>query len=243
VADKAEALQFAVYLLANPQLYGATPPEVLVTYPGADVNDPPVAVDLTNALSGALEYALSALQEQIDDIMLDVSPSFDTLKEIGDAITTINTTITNLGGTYATDTELSTAVTNLTTAYTTAISTAIAGLKGTATADGDTLGKLEALITSLTGVVNTIKAGASTDYDTLEKIGDAIVSINDTIAALGDTYATDEELGTAVDELTSAYGLAIGDAVEALIGTANESGGEEPAQNANPVLPHTKSLS
>ena len=50
----------------------------------------------------------------------------------------------------------------------------MSGLKGDATTAGDTLGELEALITSLTSVVTTLNADASTDYDTLKEIGDAI---------------------------------------------------------------------
>ncbi|MEI7785544.1 MAG: hypothetical protein WCK08_14240, partial [Betaproteobacteria bacterium] len=173
---------------------------------------------------GKLEALLGTLTGVVDTVKLNALSEYDTLKKIGDAIVSINGSINNLGDTYATDAELSTARSELSTAYTQAISTAVSGLKGTATTAGDTLGKLEALLSTLTGVVNTIKAGALTNFDTLKKIGDAIVSINGSITNLGNTYATDAELSTARSELSTAYTQAISTAVSGLKGTATTSG-------------------
>ena len=94
------------------------------------------------ALIGSLDTALTALSA-------DANTNYDTLKEIGDAIVALQSANASLGDTFASDVELSQAVSDLTTAYGTAVTNAVAALVGTATADGDTLGELQALIGSL----------------------------------------------------------------------------------------------
>ena len=103
---------------------------------------------------------MDALKGVLNTVRANALSDYDTLRKIGDAIVSINGSITDLGNTYATEAELNAARSDLTTAYTQPISTAGSGLKGNATNAGDTLGKLEGLLETLKGVVNTVRANA-----------------------------------------------------------------------------------